>query len=105
MIGKDISISGVSKTNIDDNLYLEPDPCIGFSDKHNIAFVEYFVSERETDAYLASINELGQLLSNNEHAHLPRDAITLLRTPRTVNILSKCGEEKVYFELIAISLE
>lgn len=47
MIGKDISISGVSKTNINDNLYLEPDPCIGFSDKHNIAFAEYFVSETQ----------------------------------------------------------
>lgn len=47
MIGKDISISGISKTNINDNLYLEPDPCIGFSDKHNIAFAEYLVSETQ----------------------------------------------------------
>ena len=70
MIGKDISISGVSTTNIDDVSYLEPDTCIGFSDEENIGLAEYFVSEEETMYIYPSINELVQLLSNNEHADL-----------------------------------
>ena len=38
------------------------------------------------------------LLTNNGHPELPKDAKVLLRTPRTVNILSKFRGEYIYFE-------
>ena len=43
-----------------------------------------------------SVNELLDIL-RDEHVELPKDARTLLRTPRDIGIYQKCGGEYCYF--------
>ena len=45
----------------------------------------------------ASLNDLLNILSK-KHPYLPKDSITLLHTPRTVNYDQKCGGSYIYLE-------
>ena len=44
----------------------------------------------------SAINDLLRILKLNVEKELPLDARTLLNTPRTVNVLKKCGGEYIY---------
>ena len=45
----------------------------------------------------ASVNELLRILRAHGHEHLPKDARTLLQTPRHVESEEKCGGQYTYF--------
>ena len=46
----------------------------------------------------AAVNDLLELLQKQGHA-LPKDARTLLGTPKDVTVISKCGGQYIYFGL------
>ena len=53
------------------------------------------------DITRTALNELLQILRNHGHLNLPKDARTVLKTPRSVKVLNKAGGDYVYLGIEA----